>query len=84
MSARAPAVLAGIDTEADDQWSPRGRSEMAVRNAARLPGLQALFEEFGVRTTYVVTWEMATRPQSASVLRAPEPSWAPWWRCSSR
>jgi len=70
MSARAPAVLAGIDTEADDQWSPRGRSEMAVRNAARLPGLQALFEEFGVRPTYVVTWEMATRQESASVLRA--------------
>jgi peptidoglycan/xylan/chitin deacetylase (PgdA/CDA1 family) len=70
MSARAPAVLVGIDTEADDQWSARGRTEMAVRNAARLPALQALFEEFGVRPTYVVTWEMATRAESAAVLRA--------------
>ncbi|HEY8149282.1 MAG TPA: hypothetical protein VIK51_10295, partial [Vicinamibacteria bacterium] len=70
MSARPPAVLVGIDTEADDQWSARGRQEMGVANAARLPALQALFEEFGVRPTYVVTWEMATRPESASVLRA--------------
>ncbi|HEU0106153.1 MAG TPA: polysaccharide deacetylase family protein [Vicinamibacteria bacterium] len=69
MSARPPAVLVGIDTEADDQWSARGRQEMGVRNAARLPALQALFEEFGVRPTYVVTWEMATRPESAAVLR---------------
>jgi peptidoglycan/xylan/chitin deacetylase (PgdA/CDA1 family) len=42
---------------------------MGVRNAARLPALQALFEEFGVRPTYVVTWEMATRPESVAVLR---------------
>ena len=67
MSARPPAVLVGIDTEADDQWSARGRQEMGVRNAGRLPALQALFEEFGVRPTYVVTWEMATRPESAAV-----------------
>ena len=70
MSAKPPAVLVGIDTEADDQWSAQGRREMSVRNAARLPALQALFEEFGVRPTYVVTWEMATRPESAAVLRA--------------
>lgn len=62
-------VLVGIDTEADDQWSERGRREMAVRNADRLPGLQKLFERFGVRPSYVVTWEMATRDTSAAVLR---------------
>jgi peptidoglycan/xylan/chitin deacetylase (PgdA/CDA1 family) len=70
MNGKPPAVLVGIDTEADDQWSARGRQEMGVRNAARLPALQALFEEFGVRPTYVVTWDMATRPESAAVLRA--------------
>ena len=63
-------MLVGIDTEADDQWSARGpRSELGVRNAERLPALQALFEEFGVRPTYLVTHEMATRPESAAVLR---------------
>lgn len=63
------SVLIGIDTEADDQWSAVGRARNEVRNAARLPALQALFEEFGLRPTYVVTWEMATRPESAAILR---------------
>ncbi len=66
----APAILVGIDTEADDQWSAAGRSAQTVRNASRLPALQALFEELGVRPTYLVTWEMATREESRSVLRA--------------
>jgi hypothetical protein len=65
-----PSVLVGIDTEADDQWSADGRARNAVRNAERLPALQALFDEFGVRPTYVCTWEMATRAQSAPILRA--------------
>lgn len=65
----ATSLLAGIDTEADDQWSEAGRRNLTVRNAERLPALQALFEEFGARPTYVVTYEMATREESAPVLR---------------
>jgi len=68
-SARPPALLVGIDTEADDQWSEKGRREVRVENAARLPALQSLFDEFGVRPAYLVTHEMATRPESAAVLR---------------
>ena len=64
-----PAVLMGIDTEADDQWSAAGRRRLEVKNAARLPALQALCEGFGVRPTYLVTHEMATREESAAVLR---------------
>jgi hypothetical protein len=67
---RAPAVLVGVDTEADDQWSAQGRRALSVRNAQRLPALQALFDSLGVRPTYLVTHEMATRPESADVLRA--------------
>ncbi len=65
----APALVVGIDTEADDQWSDAGRRRMEVKNALRLPALQALFEEFGARPTYLVTHEMATGEQSAPVLR---------------
>jgi hypothetical protein len=65
----APAVLVGIDTEADDQWSAGGRERLEVRNAERLPALQALFSSHGIRPTYLVTHEMATRPESAAVLR---------------
>jgi len=68
-AARSPVLLVGIDTEADDQWSEKGRRELRVDNAARLPALQSLFEEFGARPTYLVTHEMATRPESAAVLQ---------------
>lgn len=64
-----PAVLVGIDTEADDQWSEGGRQRMEVRNALRLPSLQTLFEECGARPTYLVTHEMATGAESAPVLQ---------------
>jgi hypothetical protein len=66
----APAILVGIDTEADDQWSAEGRRRLEVRNAERLPALQGLFESFGARPSYLVTYEMATRPESSEVLRA--------------
>jgi len=68
-AAPSPALLVGIDTEADDQWSEKGRRDLRVDNAARLPRLQSLFDELGVRPTYLVTHEMATRPESAAVLR---------------
>jgi hypothetical protein len=70
VSAATPAVLVGVDTEADDQWSAAGRRALSVRNAERLPALQSLFESLGVRPTYLVTHEMAARPESAHVLRS--------------
>ena len=69
MTQTPPAVLVGVDTEADDQWSAGGREKNEVRNAERLPELQALCDGFGVRPTYVVTYEMATRKESSAVLR---------------
>lgn len=69
MSEAGPAVLVGIDTEADDQWSAAGRERREVENAERLPELQALFDSFGVRPSYVVTYEMATREKSSRILR---------------
>jgi len=63
------AVLMGVDTEADDQWSAEGRRRLSVRNAERLPALQSLCDAFGVRPCYLVTHEMASTAQSADVLR---------------
>ena len=63
------AILMGIDTEADDQWSRAGRDRLEVTNARRLPALQALCDEYGVRPTYLLTHEMATRPESAAILQ---------------
>ena len=64
-----PAVMIGVDTEADDQWSDQGRRNLSVRNAERLPALQELCDRYGARPTYLVTYEMATRAESASILR---------------
>lgn len=61
--------MIGVDTEADDQWSDEGRRRLTVRNAERLPGLQDLCDRYGARPTYLVTWEMATRDESAPILR---------------
>jgi hypothetical protein len=64
-----PAILIGIDTEADDQWSERGRTHLSVTNARCLPNLQALFDSLGVRPTYLVSYEMATEDLSRGVLK---------------
>lgn len=63
------AILVGIDTEADDQWSAKGRQENSVRNAEELPALQELFDGFGVRPAYLTTWEMVTERSSQTVLK---------------
>jgi hypothetical protein len=68
-SGNRPVFLLGVDTEADDQWSLEGRRRLSVTNAACLPRLQALCDRLGVRPTYVVTHEMATKPESADVLK---------------
>ena len=65
-----PVFLVSIDTEADDQWSVEGRRALSVRNAQCLPKLQTLFDRVGVRPTYLITHEMATKADSADVLRA--------------
>ena len=60
--------LVGVDTEADDQWSLEGRRRLSVQNAACLPRFQALCDRYGVRPSYLVTYEMATRREASEVL----------------
>lgn len=64
-----PLFMVGVDTEADDQWSLEGRKRLSVQNALALPRLQALCEAYGVRPSYLVTHEMATREPSRSILK---------------
>jgi peptidoglycan/xylan/chitin deacetylase (PgdA/CDA1 family) len=61
-------ILLGVDTEADDQWSASARETLTVRNVHELPRLQELCDRFGVRPTYLVTYEMATDESSRGVL----------------
>jgi hypothetical protein len=66
----APALLVGIDTESDNQWSAAARAQPTFENLYALPTLHALFRRHGVRPTYVITWPVAGDPRSADVLRA--------------
>lgn len=61
-------ILLGVDTEADDQWSAAARERLTVRNVHELPRLQELCDRYGVRPTYLVTYEMATGDEARKVL----------------
>lgn len=65
-----PALLVGIDTEGDNQWSAAARLAPSYHNIYALPALHALFERHGVRPTYLVTYPVARDPGSAAVLKA--------------
>jgi hypothetical protein len=62
-------ILLGVDTEADDQWTAAGRMRLTVDNVHELKHLQALCDRYGVRPTYLVTYEMAASDRAKKVLR---------------
>ena len=62
-------ILLGVDTEADDQWSAAARKTLTVENARELPRLQALCDRYGVKPTYLVTYEMAVDGRAMGILR---------------
>jgi hypothetical protein len=62
-------LLAGIDTEGDNQWSAEARANQTFENIYALPRLHALFRRHGVRPTYVITHPVATDARAADVLR---------------
>lgn len=63
------ALLVGIDTESDNQWSAEARARPTFDNLYALPQLHALFRRHGVRPTYVITWPVACDARSADILR---------------
>ena len=58
MAAAKPAFLITIDTEGDDLWSHPAR--VTTRNAQFLPRFQSLCEDYGLKPTYLVNYEMVT------------------------
>jgi hypothetical protein len=57
-----------IDTEEDD-WAQYARTGSSVTNTGRIAALQVIFDRFGVRPTYLVTYPVATDSQSVMILR---------------
>jgi peptidoglycan/xylan/chitin deacetylase (PgdA/CDA1 family) len=63
------SLLVGIDTEGDNQWSAEARLHQRFENIYALPRLHAVFQKYGVRPTYLITWPVAKDARSAAVLR---------------
>lgn len=61
-------LVVSIDTE-EDNWLPYSQIGYTTENAGRIPRLQKLFSEFGVRPTYLVTYQMATSRNAAAILK---------------
>lgn len=63
-------LLVTVDTEEEFDWNaPFSRENTSVQHAAQLPRLQQLFEDVGVRPTYVVDHPIASAPESVEVLQ---------------
>jgi len=67
----APILLVVLDTEEEFDWSggfsPHNRSVTAIQ---RIPSLQKMFEDIGVRATYCIDYPVAATPASAQVFAA--------------
>ena len=63
-------LLAGIDTEGDNQWDAAARANQTFENIYALPELHALFARCKARPTYLVTHPVASDTRSADTLRA--------------
>jgi hypothetical protein len=64
------AVIVTIDTEEEGRWSVAyPRTGNTVRNIARMPRIQSIFERVGARPTYLVDYPVAADAESCSILR---------------
>lgn len=66
-----PVLLVVIDTEEEFDWqAPLDRASRAVSSIREVPTLQRMFDELGVRPTYVVDHPVAATPESAAIMAA--------------
>lgn len=59
-------LVVTIDTE-EDTWRPRP-GESSAENIRELPRLQEIFDEHGIRPTYLVTYQVVESPWAAEYL----------------
>ena len=61
-------LIITIDTE-EDNWKSYSATDNPVSNIESIPTLQKLFDKFGVRPTYLLTYPVATNPRSVEILK---------------
>lgn len=60
-------LVVTIDTEEDD-WGCYHPTEYSVKNIARIPELQDLFNQFGICPTYLIDYPVAATKESVAVM----------------
>lgn len=60
-------LFISVDTE-EDNWLP-ARTDISTDNIHELPRLEAFLERMGARATYLTTYQVASRPWAAAILR---------------
>jgi len=63
-------LVVTIDTE-EDNWGDYSPNGYTLENITYIPELQDLFDEYRVLPTYLVTYSVATDPQSSTIPRYP-------------
>lgn len=61
-------LIITIDTE-EDNWANYSATINPVENIEELVPLQRLFDDYGVKPTYLITYPVATNPKSVEILR---------------
>lgn len=61
-------LIVSIDTE-EDNWLPFSQAGYTTANTGRIPLLQKLFSDCGVRPTYLVTYQVASSNNAVTMLR---------------
>jgi hypothetical protein len=56
-----------VDTE-EDNWDPTVEN-VTVRNIGEIPKIEAMFRSLGIRGTYFTTYQVASNPESADIIR---------------
>jgi hypothetical protein len=61
-------LIITIDTE-EDSWGDYRHEGNAVDNIARIPRLQALFDRYGAKPTYLVNWPVITDRRACQIFK---------------
>jgi hypothetical protein len=61
-------LIITIDTE-EDNWARYSTFDNPIENIKRIIPLQQLFDRYGVRPTYLISYPVATNPVSISILK---------------
>ena len=65
-----PSLICLVDTEEEFDWSaPFDRASIGVEHMRAIGPLQAIFESWGIRPTYAITYPIAAQPAGVEALR---------------